>query len=650
MVLIHWLQRLADAVPPAELSLLALTLTAVATTLIAHRRLPAAATAHLPELTYLVAAPLSLILLRHGPIWLFVPLAGSALAALAIAVARSPGLASDPEAPPPSSLATVGVLAGAAVLAAVLLGADLGGYLGRVMIWEHDTAWRFVQEIEAGRGIVRALADRLQWNLGLVSTGDDALLYGMGVRLAWSWLPISVTSLRLPAALLALACLPAAWLAARCAAGRTAATWATVAIAVAPPLLYYGRYGSSLSGSLLAVLLALAACCALVCPDRIGWWRGLVAGGALFIATLGYAPARLTVVGMLASVCLITVAQSWKDPRRLAGALALAVVVGAVCLGQLRLGRTSMFVDVRGEQIFRMTAQSGWLQDYLELELSPDQLDWSDRVAVAGRLLEDTIPQLGQTLGGTLAKDPVTDDILRTDPPRLPLYQPWALVFGAWGLAISCRRVTRPPHLLLLAAFGASIVPVLFTTRVDAHRLLMVVAPTVIWVGMGAAAALAAARSLGAPRILLQACGGAILILAAADSARLLYDPEPSVFSTAESVLAGTERARGPVLVVAQLDFKDLGVVVLEAAERRRRDPAGAPRVLDRDRSFSLSDAAGPTGDDLPVLVSAARRGAAMLIPADRYGQLAELARTRGLAVERRGSRELGFWWVTSPD
>ncbi len=650
MALIHWLQRLAGVVPPVEASLLVLSLTAVAAALIAARRSQPSFHAHRAELAYLVLAPLSMILLRRGAIWLFILMAGVALGALAAVVTRSTGADPDDNQFTPRTLVVGSYLAAASLVAVALLFADLGGYVGRVMIWEYDTSWSLTRALHENQSTIDFVTQRLGWNLGLVSTGDDALLFGTGVHLVWKLLPVSATTLRLPAALLAVACLPAAWLAGRKCLGPTPAAATVVALAVTPALVYYGRYGTSLSGSLLAVLLALAACCAVVCRSGARWWVGLAAGTALFIATLGYAPARLTVVGLLAAVFLLALIHHRTHPRRMLAVAVLAAVVMSAWLFQYRLGRTFMFVNVRGEQVLTMVSQSGWLEDFLGLEVSPDELDWPGRFAVAGRLLENTVPQTGLTLITPLIDDQPPDDVLHADPPILPLYQPWALVFGLWGLAISCRRLTRAPHMLLVAAFGASILPVLFTTRVDAHRLFMVVAPVAIWTGMGVAAALATARSLRLPKALLHGCGVATMILAAAYGASLLYYPVRPVHPTAQLVMEGAARAGAPVVVIAQLDFQDLGSVVLGAAELQRRDPSRAPRVVDRDLALALSDEVGPSDDHLPILVSAARRGAAMLVPDSSFNQLAELARTHGLAIERRVQGDLSFWWVTAPE
>ncbi len=649
MILIHWLQRLANVIPPEEGSLVVLGLTAVAAGVVAARRSSLGLVARRADLAYLVLAPLSLILLRHGALWLFVPLTSAALVSLVVAVVRSPHPDPEDTILTPGRLVAMCYLAAACLVSVVLVFADLGGYLGRVMIWEYDTSWNLVETLRAGQSTAAFVANRLEWNLGLVSTGDDALLYGTGVHLAWKLLPVSAATLRLPAALLALGCLPAAWLAGRKCAGPNAALATVVALAVTPALIYYGRYGTSLSGSLLAILLASASCCAVVCPKRPRWWAGLVAGAALFIATLGYSPARLTAVGLLVGVVLVSLVLGRQDRQRLVPLVVLAAVLCAVWLGQHRVGRTSMFVDVRGEQIFTMVSERGWLQGYLGLQVSPDELGWAQRLAIAGRLLEDTVPQLGRTLGGPLVVEEGPNDVLRADPPRLPLFQPWALVFGLWGLAISCRSLMRPPHLLLVAAVVVTIPPVMLTTRVDAHRLFVLVAPVVIWTGMGVAAAVAAARTLKTPKLLLHACAAAVLLLAAAHSARLLYDPERPVHPTAGKVLEEAARAGAPVLVIAQLEFQDLGEVVLGAAERQRRDPARAPRVLHRDLALDLADESGPTEEDLPLLVSAAGEGAAMLVPDGAYDQLADLARSHGLLVERRSEAGLSFWWITSP-
>jgi hypothetical protein len=95
--------------------------------------------------------------------------------------------------------------------------------------------------------------------------------------------------------------------------------------------LFYGRYGSSPAGTMLAVLLALAATWAFLEHDRSAWWLGAVCAAAFYAATLQYAAARIVVLILFAFIPFALACQ-WRRLtwRRVVGLAVLVIAALAI--------------------------------------------------------------------------------------------------------------------------------------------------------------------------------------------------------------------------------------------------------------------------------------------------------------------------------
>src|SRR5207237_3675496 len=81
--------------------------------------------------------------------------------------------------------------------------------------------------------------------------------------------------------------------------GSVAGAAAAMLLALNASMLFYGRYGSSPAGTVLAVLLAVFCTWRFLESDNPPWWMAGACAAALYVATLQYAPARLTVLILL---------------------------------------------------------------------------------------------------------------------------------------------------------------------------------------------------------------------------------------------------------------------------------------------------------------------------------------------------------------
>jgi len=159
--------------------------------------------------------------------------------------------------------------------------------------------------------------------------------------------------------------------------------------------------------------------------------------------------------------------------------------------------------------------------------------------------------------------------VVQTDPPRLPLYPQALAVFVLWGVIATLRRPLAGLHPFLLTWAAAVCLPLLLTTRVDVHRLMMIIIPLSLWAGIGihrATRAMAACRVSPAVQV-----GFAVLLLvgiAAGNSSFLYHQSSPPVRLLA-AVLTEVDEIEGPVRLVFATDHRDLARVELPLLDRQ---------------------------------------------------------------------------------
>jgi hypothetical protein len=250
MPIIHLLQRIASLVPTHEVMLVVLLATTLVTALYARIRVPDGLKRHRLALGSVALGAATLLLAPNGvlptPVIVGLLVAVTAgFVAHTITEARQADDDAAEEAPRKGALAVwVGVALAVLVL---FLVADLGGYADALMVWEPESSMGLVEAHEANVPIHAFAAKRLLWDQGVVSAGHHSLLYGTGTYILWQLVGVSTTSLRLMSVLLAIACLPIAYMVGRETGSSRVATSAVVVMAINPIFIFYGRYGSSLA-------------------------------------------------------------------------------------------------------------------------------------------------------------------------------------------------------------------------------------------------------------------------------------------------------------------------------------------------------------------------------------------------------------------
>ena len=447
MALIHVLQRLAALTSARETASLVVLLSALGVAILARYRVPAAFRQHRLALTSLGLGAALLLLVPRGLLPSSVSVVATGLVVLGFALhtrgdRRSEGDArTDPQMT--RGLAAAWFAASAA-LAALFLLTDLGGYAGSLMVWEPEAMSGLVEASETDTGLREFAAQRLLWDDGVLSASHHSLLYGSGTYALWKLFGASITSLRLMAALLALGCLPAAYALGSRIGGRLVAAAAVTVLSLSPVLLYYGRYGISVTGSLLSILVLLLACERLAAADGDRWWLGPLVASAAFLATLGYSPARVATVALV-TITLWYGVSHWREApggRRLALVL-MAVVLAAVGLMQAASGTARAFVAARGEQLFTLHTKPEMLHDLVGEEVDPEHLMFRQRLVVAAALVTRTVPEMGSALSFCVWPMESAWHVIRRDAPDLPLIQGPLLLLAVWGLVRSIAEWRR---------------------------------------------------------------------------------------------------------------------------------------------------------------------------------------------------------------
>ncbi len=536
---------------------------------------------------------------------------------------------------------------GAAVgLLLVFLFADLGGYPGWLMVWEPSVTGGFAEAFYQWKTLPQYILACLAWDSGMVSNGHLTLLYGVLTYGLWEYVGISPLTLRLAAAVLALACLIPVWYLARRLGSPRIAAVAVIMLSVNPTLIFYGRYGTSLSGTLLGVSVAILIC-ALMLDDDVRWWHGLLAGVVVFVATLGYSPGRLVVVSALVLIPILLIRDRRQTSRqKWIAAVLLSVMVAAVCGLESSSGRPLRFFWARGEQIFTFMNEPGKIDEYLGREVDPQDLMPADRAELVGRVLQRRWPELISVWSYPFSSKVSVISVVRSDPPRLPLYPPALAIFMLWGVMATLRRPLAGLHPFLLAWTAAVCLPLLLTTRVDVHRLMLTIVPLSLWAALGIHRALRTMAACRVPSAAQIGCAALLLIGVAAENSRFLYYQSSPPGRLSAAVLSEIEEIEGPVRLVFATDDRDLGRVEMPLLDRQRhRDRRFRVKVFESQRNNLLREG-GPPRTTISKLLVDLEYSSLILAPAERLRTVASVLRQHGAHVVERGPADARFWRV----
>src|SRR5262249_46299896 len=139
-----------------------------------------------------------------------------------------------------------------------------------------------------------------------------------------------------------------------------------------------------------------------------------------------------------------------------------------------------------------------------------------------------TIPQYTRLLTPNLQETGGT--MFQQDPPPLPLYDPPAALFIAWGLLLSLSRWRSWKHQCLVMWVAATTVALLLTNRVDAHRIILFIIPLSLWGAMGVRETALLMGRAAVPTLVQHVLAGILVVAGLLNNVSLLclaQPPEP---------------------------------------------------------------------------------------------------------------------------
>lgn len=423
----------------------------------------------------------SLCSLTDGPIrWTYLGL--SVGCALAHWVSRK-GERSDL----PTSQATLSIFLGAGLAATTyLLCHRLVPNLKIPLVWEGAVILSFLPEVRDLK-VFDAFFSRLLWTEGLLSEGDYSLLYGFPTALLLST-HSSLLSLRIFSVIFFLATALLLGVFCRRYAHPLLGVTACVVFGLNQLGLIFGRYGSSVAATLFSLVTALGCCASSVSHPTLP--RVFAAGGALYVATLGYAPARLIVLALI-GLTLLGLCYNTRVSRARHIALSALLCGGVVFvfLIQHHFDRTGVYASARNEQFFKLFGSGLWPDPIIpkwrtfKLEGRPPQL--SDYIDFGRELLvTTTLPQL-KDLTLPFGRAPGAWREFTADPLYLELYASYLFPFLVLGALMSYSYLSRWTTATLWVWTFVALAPLLFTNRVDSYRASTALIPFSIWIAIG---------------------------------------------------------------------------------------------------------------------------------------------------------------------
>jgi hypothetical protein len=528
----------------------------------------------------------------------------------------------------------------------LLLFHDLGDYSGNSLLgWEATVIRFFGETFLRGERLLHFTLQRLLWDDGILSAGNTSLFYGAPTYALFCIAGFSPWTLRCAAAVAALLSIIMVYVSARRFFGPVVAGAAAVLLALNPAVLFYGRYGSSPAGTMLAVLLAVWATWLFLERNRSACWRAALCAVLLYVATAQYSPARIVVLILLAFIPIAFVYQ-WRQLgwQRLLGLVLVAGAAAAVWHIQGSFHRQVFFLHARGEQFFELIESPDYINALYGQRVVPPHLragafTFTDKVQLLGRALLITVPQY-LTLVLPALTPPGRGAVISIDPPPLPLYYGPIGLFVVWGLLHSLRRWRSWPHAFLLVWVVAGTVPLLLTNRVDSHRAMLFVIPFSFWAAFGVWEAARLMTVARVPLCLQYSLALALMLTCVYGLVNLLYYPDPPQSPVSLALATELASVPGPAAVAANGLQREVGWADLQMLERTRQDLARKSWLLD-EGMVNQVQSRGPIPEVSIRQLRRAMAGATLLLlPADNFRSAAVALGAAGLRVTERGLPE----------
>jgi 4-amino-4-deoxy-L-arabinose transferase-like glycosyltransferase len=378
--------------------------------------------------------------------------------------------------------------------AVVLVLVRLGSHPPFAYNWENYTARSTLEFWDWPTGAIFRLTQ------GLMTDSGESPLVALPVWFGFSVGGVSVTSLRVPIALLSAGAIPLLWVIGRKMVGPASAGLTAVLLALSPVFLLYARSATSVGLSLVpALATAVALVMALTEARNWRWLVGLQV--ALIVSAYAYAPIRLMWPISLSLFGLeFLLRRDARRPLLRGGLVTLVVLPIAVMLldtqpGWSPLDSMRTYYHGRGEHVFALREDPAEYASYVNLapeelaELAPGASTWE----IGRRLVaRNTMDYINLLLDWETR--PVITDYWN---PHGRLYPMFLVPFFFLGLVRVGRRAPyrTEARALLVLFFGFSL-PVLLTSQIQVGRLVFAVPWLFLLVATGFDGGVGAIRSV----------------------------------------------------------------------------------------------------------------------------------------------------------
>ena len=377
------------------------------------------------------------------------------------------------------------------VLLLLIIGALLiyriDNYSATLLVWEGGILNGIAQQVKDISATGEEFKRFFLWVDAPLSAGDRSLVFGLPALLIAKVWGISELNMRLPSAVYTLGAIVVFALFIRRFFGGSAALISVGVFGLNSVILIYGRYASAISGSVFAVVLAMFCCARL--SQAVEFRMIIPAAGSLFLATLGYSPARVSVLLLIGCLAVCIFAARVALWRKVVVSLLFALVLAQIVGFEASEHRIHQYYGGRGEQFFSMLKTGRWgtpLESLATLQCQKTTpLEFGESVGVGIELIRKVTGPQFFNLINPFRIEAQTRYPFYDDPPSWGLYAPALLPFLLLGFFGVWRPGRRHVGLMCLALGLVGPLPLFLTNRVDTHRLLFLILPLSVWISVG---------------------------------------------------------------------------------------------------------------------------------------------------------------------
>lgn len=529
----------------------------------------------------------------------------------------------------------------------------LGSYSPTLLTWEGTTINALLERLKTDVPISQIIRESLLWTDGILSAGEKSFLFGVPAQLLSRQFGVSILILRAISVFWTLGAIIIFTLMFRRGFGTLAPCIAALVFGFNELILIYGRYGSSISATMFALTLSIFLGFRLL--ERGEILCSFLFSFSLFIATLGYAPARVSVLILLLTFLLCLPFVKCTRSRKFGLLVVVLTTVTSVTLLEKSNRAHTAFLRARTEQLFYMVPeqQKSPMQSEAPTAtgapLQPSR--WAQYYSKASSLIpEITGPQLLKLLN-PFSVDQRSKFPFGDDPPYLKVFAPALFPFMLTGFWLVWRRGRRHIALMCLTLVGLGIIPLLLTNRVDSFRAVFLTIPLSVWITVGIAELLEAAKLLRIPRYV--GYSGLALGLVCGIAPRLhdFYSPSQIAQIQTDELFQAFKSVKGPLRAVLTMDQKVESMARIELFKRSKETGMVSEFWEDNLSGRLINEAIDSSPDAYEQTLNFLNsNGALVIAPSFRYRVLAAKLSHLGYVIRAVGTPSSSVFVLSRPD